>query len=171
MESLLNDYYLQSLHVSKFIPRKVLLHEDSFQLIGAALTGKTTLLKQYLLTCKKNSYLYLDCRDRRIDTNLLNNHLEVFCQEKSIEILVLDNYIPTIMLPHVKQLIIASELKQDNTLDTVYLNPLDYEEFLAYEPKFDSTVLNHFLQLGGYPIMHSLASESRHLYLQEQLAS
>jgi hypothetical protein len=170
MESLLNDYYLQSLHVNKFIPRKVTLDGSSIQLIGTAQSGKTTLLKQYLLTCKKNSYLYLDCRDQRFEIDSLNDSLEEFCYKNSIEILVLDNYEPSIKRPHVKQLILSGEsIFTDSALIPLLLNPLDYEEFLAYEPKFDSTALNHFLQLGGYPVMQSLSSDSRHLYLQEHL--
>ncbi|MEA3523824.1 MAG: ATP-binding protein [Campylobacterota bacterium] len=172
MESLLNDYYLQSLHVSKFIPRKVIIDENSLQLIGVTQSGKTLLLKQYLLTCKKNSYLYIDCRDRRLDINKLNASLEDFCHVNKIQILVLDNYIEAIKLPTIAQLIISSEkIIKDTGLEPLLINPLDYEEFLAYEPKYDSTALNHFLQLGGYPVMHSIPSESRHLYLQEQLSS
>jgi len=171
MESLLNDYYLQSLHVSKFIPRKVIIEENSLQLIGVAQSGKTILLKQYLLTCKKNSYLYIDCRDRRIDIEKLNISLESFCHNNKIHILVLDNYDEAIKLPAITQLIISSEeIIQNIDLETLLINPLDYEEFLAYEPKYDSTALNHFLQLGGYPVMHSISNESRHLYLQEQLS-
>jgi len=172
MESLLNDYYLQGLHVSSFIPRKVIINENSLQLIGVTQSGKTILLKQYLLTCKKKSYLYIDCRDRRLDIDKLNSSLETFCYDNAIEILVLDNYNEAIRLPFVAQIIISSEeIIHSVALEPLLINPLDYEEFLAYEPKYDSTVLNHFLKLGGYPVMHSLASESRHLYLQEQLVS
>jgi len=170
MESLLNDYYLQGLHVSSFIPRKVIINENSLQLIGATQSGKTILLKQYLLTCKKKSYLYIDCRDRRLDIDKLNSSLENFCHNNTIEILVLDNYNEAIKLPAIAQLLISSETPiKGIALKPLLINPLDYEEFLAYEAKYDSTALNHFLQLGGYPAMHFMPSESRHLYLQEQL--
>jgi predicted AAA+ superfamily ATPase len=46
---------------------------------------------------------------------------------------------------------------------------LDYEEFLAFESKYDSTALNHFFQLGGFPAMHRIPSEERVLYLQNVL--
>ena len=171
MESLLNNYYLQGLHVSKFIPRKISIDEKSIQLIGVAQSGKTILLKQYLLTCKKNSYLYIDCRDKRLDFTQLNHSLDEFCYSNGIEILVLDNYNDTIELPSLRQLIISSEkVFEDIALDILRINSLDYEEFLAYEPKYDSTALNHFLQLGGYPVMHFISNELRHLYLQEQLS-
>jgi predicted AAA+ superfamily ATPase len=170
MENLLNDYYLQGLHVSKFIPRKVDIDENSIQLIGTTQSGKTTLIKQYLLTCKKNSYLYLDCSDLRVDIEGLNIVLEKFCSDNNIHILALDNYNKSIKLPHISQIIVSSEESfLDLHLDIVLLNPLDYEEFLAYEPKYDSTALNHFLQLGGYPVMHSISADERYLFLQRKL--
>jgi predicted AAA+ superfamily ATPase len=171
MESLLSDYYLQNLHVNKFIPRKVTLDEKSLQLIGVTQAGKSILLKQYLLTCKKNSYLYIDCRDRRLNFEKLNASLEIFCYAHEIKILVLDNYNKSIKLPIVEQIIISSEeIISTVELKPLFINPLDYEEFLAYEAKYDSTALNHFLQLGGYPVMYSMPSESRHIFLQEQLS-
>ena len=170
MENLLNDYYLQSLHVNRFIPRKVNIDKNSLQLIGTTQSGKTTLIKQYLLTCKKSSYLYLDCSDLRVNIVALNNILEEFCNKNSINILALDNYNKEINLPHIRQLIISAERAFENIgLNIVLLNPLDYEEFLAYEPKYDSTALNHFLQLGGYPVMHNINSDERHLFLQRKL--
>ncbi len=170
MENLLNDYYLQNLHVNKFIPRKVNLNKKSLQLIGTTQSGKTTLIKQYLLTYRKNIYLYLDCSDLRIDIDNLNTILENFCINNSIEILALDNYNSKIKLPNISQIIISAEKSfNDIYLDILLLNPLDYEEFLAYEPKYDSTALNHFLQLGGYPIMHFISADERYLFLQRKL--
>jgi predicted AAA+ superfamily ATPase len=54
-------------------------------------------------------------------------------------------------------------------LETIWLYPLDYEEFLAYEHKFDSTALNHYLQLGGLTCMHKLQAEERVVYIQQKL--
>ncbi len=172
METLLDDYYKQSLHVSRFIARKIELDAESLQLVGVAQSGKTTLIKQYLLGCKKSSYLYLDCRDLRIEDEALSRSLPEFCLENGIEILALDNYRPSIRPPGVRQLIVSGEYPFDALhVKRLRLTPLDYEEFLAYEPKFDSTVFNHFLQLGGYPVMHMLGSETRLLYLQQTLQS
>ncbi len=171
MENLLNDYYLQSLHVNRYIPRKVMIDNHSIQLVGTTQSGKTTLIKQYLLTCKKNSYLYLDCNDLRVDVQGINSVLDIFCKNNSIDIVALDNYNIDIKLPNTKQLIISTEAAVENISSTVLLNSLDYEEFLAYEPKYDSTALNHFLQLGGYPVMHSLSSDERQIFLQRKLSA
>lgn len=52
-------------------------------------------------------------------------------------------------------------------LETLNLYPLDYEEFLAYEHKYDSSALNHFFQLGGLAVMHKIYSDERNIYLQK----
>ncbi len=170
MELLLDEYYKQNLHVTGYVTRKVQLDRRSYQISGITLSGKTTLVKNYLLTCKKSSYIYIDCRDIRIDIEALNALLTHYCQQNGIEIVVLDNYIDTIYLPSVAQLIITTHAPiAQLDLEHIALMPLDYEEFLAYEMKYDSTALNHFLQLGGLPIMQTLAHENRHLYIQQAL--
>ncbi len=171
MEILLDEYYKQNLHVNGYVERKVQLeNHTSYQIYGITLSGKTTLVKQYLLTCKKSSYIYIDCRDIRIDKEALNRLLPRYCHHNGIEIVVFDNYNDAIMLPPVKQLLITTERPiADLAMERISLMPLDYEEFLAYEMKYDSTALNHFLQLGGLPIMQTLAHENRHLYIQQAL--
>ena len=89
-----------------------------------------------------------------------------------INTLVLDNYIQSINIVNVPQLIICSEIEYKiDFLTTLKLYPLDYEEFLAYEYKYDSTALNHFFQLGGFPSMHKINSDERVIYLQKALKS
>jgi len=170
MEILLDEYYKQNLHVNGYVERKVQLYQRSCQICGVSLSGKTTLLKQYLLTCKKLSYIYIDCRDIRIDVAMFNRLLPRYCHNKSIDIVALDNYHNALTLPPVTQLLLTTEAPvADLNLPCVTLMPLDYEEFLAYEMKYDSTALNHFLQLGGLPVMQTLPSDQRHLYLQQTL--
>ncbi|MEA2111224.1 MAG: ATP-binding protein [Campylobacterota bacterium] len=170
MEILLDEYYKQNLHVNNYVERKVQLDEQSYEINGITRSGKTTLVKKYLLTCKKSTYIYIDCRDIRIDSNTMNGVLTRYCNQNGIEIVVLDNYNEHFNLPNVKQLLITTEKPLNNPyLPSIKLSTLDYEEFLAYEPKYDSTALNHFLQLGGLPAMHTINSEERHLYIQQAL--
>jgi predicted AAA+ superfamily ATPase len=148
------------------------LDENSYQIIGVTHSGKTKLVKSYLLGHKKSSYLYIDCDDIRIDIDALNNTLSTFCLDNSIEILVLDNYNENIDLPNVSQLIITTQQALHVTfLKQITLYPLDYEEFLAYEQKYDASALNHFIQLGGFAIMHKLYSDERLRYIQKMLQS
>jgi hypothetical protein len=127
-------------------------------------------VKHYLLGLKKNTYLYINCNDIRIDIDALNAKLLSFCNRNKIDVLVLDNYNPKIKFVNVSQLIITSEIAYHyDFLETLTLYPLDYEEFLAYEHKYDSSALNHFFQLGGLPSMHNVYADERNIYLQRVL--
>ena len=170
MEILLQEYYKSDVTVEKFNPRKLSLDKGSYQLCGITQSGKTKLVKNYLSGLKKRSYLYIDCKDERIDMDELNKTLESFCMQNNIEILVLDNYQTKISLPRVDQLIILSHLPYPlEQLQTLWLYPLDYEEFLAHEHKYDSSALNHYLQLGGLACMHKLLPDERTLHIQQKL--
>lgn len=170
MNTLLDDYYRHDVHNPNFIERKASLNEESVWIMGIAQSGKTSLIKNYLLSHKKSSYLYLDCRDIRLDMDELNEHLEPFCLEHKIKILALDNYHKDIKLFTLEQIILSSDYTDQSDYETLALHLLDYEEFLAFESKYyDSTALNHFFQLGGFPAMHRLPSEERSLYLQKTL--
>jgi predicted AAA+ superfamily ATPase len=170
VEILLEEFYKQDLHTGHFIERKIQLDDESYQINGIAKSGKSVLIKHHLLTKKKSLYLYIDCRDIRIDIEEMNEMLTRFCNQRDIECVALDNYRPEIKLPNVSQLIISCETPYEiEGLEPITLYPLDYEEFLAYEHKFDSTALNHFFQLGGYPAMHRVPSEDRIRYIQESL--
>lgn len=170
MNTLLDEYYRYDLHNAGYIERKVSLGEESVSIVGIAQSGKTSLIKHYLLSQKKSTYLYLDCRDMRINIDELNAALEPFCRENKISLLALDNYRDDIKLFGIEHCILSSESPIETEFETLVLNLLDFEEFLAFEPKFDSTALNHFFQLGGFPAIHRVASEDRTLYLQKILA-
>jgi len=170
MDILLEEFYKIDLHVERYHDRKLFIDDKSYQINGISLSGKTELVKHYLLGLKKSSYLYIDCSDIRIDIDILNSTLTSFCNKNKVNVLVLDNYIPEIKFVNVSQLIITSQMMYNiDILTQVQLYPLDYEEFLAYEHKYDSSALNHFFQLGGLPIMHKIHSDERSIYLQKSL--
>ena len=170
MEILLEEFYKTDINLEKFHDRKLFLDEKSYQINGITQSGKSKLIKSYLLSLKKNSYLYINCNDIRIDIDNLNRSLNKFCHVNRIDTLVLDNYRPEINFANVSQLIIASQVHYPlDTLKTIRLFPLDYEEFLAYEHKYDSSALNHFFQLGGLPVMHQIQADERNLFLQQTL--
>ena len=170
MQNLLELFYNTEINHEKFHQRKVFLDEKSYQINGIAQSGKTKLVKNYLLGLKKHSYLYVDCNDIRINIDELNITLQKFCTTNNISTLVLDNYQPDIKIVNVAQLIITSQQKFDiDFLINLKLFPLDYEEFLAYEHKYDSSALNHFFKLGGFPSMHNLYLDERIPYIQKTL--
>jgi len=170
MQTLLEELYKIDISLEKFHFRKVVFDDKSYQVNGITQSGKTQIIKNYLLSLKKGSYLYIDCLDIRIDIEKLNNILFSFCNKNKITTLVLDNYNPQINIITIKQLIISSEVHFDiANLTTLRLYPLDYEEFLAFEYKYDSTALNHYFQLGGFAFMHKINSDERNLYIQKML--
>jgi predicted AAA+ superfamily ATPase len=171
MEILLEELYKSDIHLDKFHFRKLFLEKSlSYQINGISQSGKTKLVKNYLLGFKKSSYMYIDCSDVRIDIEELNSNLFEFCNKNRINTLVLDNYTKKVKIINVPQLIICSEREYEmEFLTTIKLFPLDYEEFLAYEHKYDSTALNHFFQLGGFPSMHKINSDERNMYIQKTL--
>lgn len=170
MITLLDEYYKYDLHNHAYVERKASLDEQSVWIQGVAQSGKTSLIKNYLLSHKKATYLYLDCNDIRIVIDELNDTLEPFCHEHKIKILALDNYTSALRLFPIEQTILSSQLPNQSDFETLELHLLDYEEFLSFESKYyDSTALNHFFQLGSFPIMHRINSEERALYLQKTL--
>lgn len=172
MEILLEELYKTDIYVEKFHFRKLFLDNLSYQINGITQSGKTKIVKNYLLGLKKNSYLYINCRDLRIDIDALNSTLQDFCTHNQITTLVLDDYKQEIKIFNVPQLIICCEVHYKiDFLQTLKLYPLDYEEFLAYEHKYDSSALNHFFQLGGFAFMHKVNSDERVFYLQKALKS
>jgi predicted AAA+ superfamily ATPase len=170
MEILLEELYKLDLSHERFHSRKAFLNEGSYQIIGVSNSGKTALVKSFLLTCKKNSYLYIDCNDVRIEIDTFNKTLPLFCKENGVETLIFDNYKPEYLFPNVTQIIITSQITHDLiNFKKIKLYPLDYEEFLAFEHKYDSSALNHFFQLGGFPSMHTLQHHERSIYIQKIL--
>lgn len=170
MEILLEEFYKTDLYLEKFHQRKLFLDERSCQINGITQSGKTKLVKNYLLSLKKSSYLYIDCNDIRISIDELNKELANFCNKNRIDVLVLDNYKAEIAIVNVSQLIITSQTHFNiDFLESFWLYPLDYEEFLAYEHKYDSSALNHFFKLGGLPSMHKINPDERNIYIQKAL--
>ncbi|MFA6629226.1 MAG: ATP-binding protein [Sulfuricurvum sp.] len=169
MNTLLDEYYRYDLHNPGFIERKQTISEEHTLVCGIAQSGKSSLIKHYLLGHKKATYLYLDCRDVRLNIDELNRTLEPFCRENKIAILALDNYREEIALFELGQILLTSDIAFETSFQTLRLDLLDYEEFLAFENKYDDTALNHFFQLGGFPAMHRIPSEERLLYLQKIL--
>lgn len=186
MEILLEEYYKQDISLEKYNPRKNSLEQPlfnpslekgntiasakSYHIIGITQSGKTKLIKNYLLGLKKAIYLYIDCNDVRLDIGELNKVLYDFCKRQAIEVVVFDNYKTNIDLINVAQLIIISEESFNlDFLEHIYLFPLDYEEFLAYEDKYDSSSLNNFFKLGGLPCMQKIIPDERTITIQKLL--
>jgi len=172
MEALLEEYYRYDLHNAGYIERKtVILEDESVHLVGISQSGKTSLIKNFLLSHKKSSYLYVDCSDMRINIDEFNALLPSYCSEHKISIVAMDNWNSNFNLPDGIQSILASRLAYESGIVHTKVNLLDFEEFLAFESRYDETALSHYLQLGSFPAMHRIPSEDRMVYLQKLLSN
>ncbi len=169
MYNLLEQYYRLDLTSNHYIDRKLNLDFNSCQINGISLSGKSELLKAYLLTCKKGRYLYLNARDTRIDIKELNLVFQKFITEYDIDIIAIDNYVKDIKLPKAKQILITSTTYIDiDFLPAKTLFPFDFEEFLASGKRYDSTAISAFLQIGGLPAIGHLSIENRIEFIQSR---
>lgn len=170
MQALLEEFYRQDLHASGFVDRKLSLPEGSFLLHGITLSGKTMLVKQWLLQRKKSSYLYVDCSDVRIDLEAWDAEIDTFCIDHRIQTLVLDSYRSDMTIPDVICTVIVSQSPIPTlNLPHIVLKTLDFEEFLAFERRYDESAFNDYLKLGGFPILHKVPAETRQLVVQRAL--
>ena len=69
MEILLEEFYRTDLHIDKFHDRKVHLDNQSYQINGISQSGKTKLIKNYLLSLKKSSIFVAEMKTINTNTN------------------------------------------------------------------------------------------------------
>lgn len=169
MYDLLEQYYRLDLTLDHYIDRKLSIDSGSYQINGISLSGKSELLKAYLLTCKKDRYIYLNARDTRINTKEINLVFQKFITEQDIETVAIDNYTTDFKLPKAKQILITSVSHIDiDFLPAKTLYPFDFEEFLASSRRLDATAVSSFLQTGGFPALSHLSIEKRIEFVQSK---
>ncbi len=172
MLNILEEYYKTSFLPPRYNPRKLdnVILKNKTVIKGITNSGKTYFIRNYLQNFEKNSFLYIDLNDARIDFEKLPKELESFCKSKKITTLILDSYQQDMPLPKVESIIIVTNQNiHIENFDEVWLHPLDYEEFLSFEHKFDSSALNHYLQIGGFLSIHRLNQIDRVMHIQKEL--
>jgi predicted AAA+ superfamily ATPase len=157
-----------------FTVRKVSLHGDKIILKGPRHSGKTYLILDLLSSLKKESFLYIDFADIRIDASIAVN-LDVFLKKHpQIELLVLENLDFAFPLPSVKKMIITTSQKDFHLsgFEEIYLYPLDFEEFIAFHKRISDaeSLFGQFANIGTFP---QILDTSRFAYVQtfQQLLS
>ncbi len=164
-------YNLTQKRISLY-PRKVAITANRTLLKGASRTGKSALIKHFLSGLAKESYLYIDLKDLRIDIKQVEEELKDFCEKHPIETLVIESYLPSIPLPDVNRIILSTEDNlQIEGFDVVHLYTLDFEEFMAFDSRYESidNAFTHYLQTGSYPELYFTHPESRQKQLQNIL--
>ncbi len=139
-----------------FNVRKKRLDGDRIILKGPRHSGKTYLILDLLASRKKEEFLYIDFSDVRIDASIMQ-YLEAFMQKHPIKLLVLENLDFPVSLPMCSQIIITTNQKDFHLkgFEEVYLYPLDFEEFIAFEKRESSidTTFSTYANIGTFPDM------------------
>ena len=169
---MLDSIYNISTKKGNLIPRKYQITSPYTILKGASKTGKTSIIKQYLSTIPLASYLYIDLKDLRIDKEQVKEELPQFCIDNKIHTLVIEAYESDIKLPNVSAVILSTEHDlMIEGFDRLNVYNLDFEEFLAFDSRYDSldSAFTHFLQTSSYPELYFIHQDHRQKQLQNIL--
>ncbi|SFQ00429.1 ATP-binding protein [Hydrogenimonas thermophila] len=139
-----------------FIERKISISNKHINIYGPPKSGKTWLVLDYLTNIPKKKHIYIDLNDVRLDKSSLNKKLQDFIVINDIDVVAIDHYDDSIGLPKCKQLIVISQKPLFlSTLSSLLLQPLDFEEYLAFEKRHIH--LEHsfslYLRTGSLPEM------------------
>ena len=169
---MLEALYNLSNKKTNLIPRKQYIDSAYTIIKGAGKTGKTSIIRQHLSSLPSVSYLYVDLNDLRIEKKTLADELIDFCYENKIQTLVIEAYDNSIPLPNVPNIILSTET--DLFIDSfknITLYNLDFEEFLAFDSRYDSldSAFTHFLQTSSYPELYYTHQDNRQKQMQNIL--
>ncbi|MEA2050112.1 MAG: ATP-binding protein [Campylobacterota bacterium] len=152
--NILEQIYEINFEKINFLERKHSLKNENTIIIGPPKCGKSYLIYDFLSKFDSSKYIYIDFDDyRNIQIDIIKN-LEEFISLHSIEILVLENFKFDFDLPKVTTTIITSKIDKDfEEFHKIYLNGLDFEEFILFDNKHQNTInsFNSFLKFGNLP--------------------
>lgn len=153
-----------------FNERKISIDYKNTIIYGPPKSGKSYLIYDYLSKYEDDQYLYIDFADYKNDTNEIYKDLETFIFQKKIKILVLENFKFDIDIPtNVPSIIITTNIhKEIESFEKIYVECLDFEEYLLFDNKHQSSSnsFNTYLKFGNYPeiIEYSDAKKNRRNY-------
>lgn len=168
----LEHLFEQNIKKQNLVERKTQIKSPKTQIISPPFVGASSVIFSLLNLENPNSYLYIDLDDYRIDKEDLALHLNDFCQQNKISTIAIERYDNSFALPDVAQIIVSTIKALDlEHFEKLYLMPLDFEEFLALDTRYDTldNALSHFLQIGGFPQLINVANANRHRHLQDLL--
>ena len=152
--NILEQIYEISFEKINFLERKYFLEEKNTLLLGAPKSGKSYLIYDFLSKNESSKYIYIDFNDYKNNEIDIFKSLEEFISINGIEILILENYKFNLDLPKVTTTIITTPIPTNiDGFSTLYLPPLDFEEFILFDTKHQNTSnsFNSFLKFGNCP--------------------
>ena len=156
---------------ARFTTRKITIENNNTIIYGISGSGKTALILNYLHTLHKKKFLYIDLNDLRLNEGIKSDELSDFCKINQIDILAIENYVETLTLPSVSQILLTSHLPLFiNGFQSIKLMGLDFEEFIAFDTRFENLQesLSHYLKNGNSPEL-LFTHESQHTRLLQSM--
>ena len=153
-----------------FIERKIKITHPKTIINGAAKTGKSYLIYDFLSTFKNEEYIYIDFIDSRNDYKEIKLHLDSFLRENKIKVLVLENFDFSFDIPYCENIIISSHIdKKIKGFKNIIVTALDFEEYLLHDNRHQNITqsFNSFLKYGNLPDILSFDEYRKVQRLQE----
>ncbi len=152
--NILEQIYDIDLPKINFFERKITIDNNYTILKGPPKSGKTYLIYDYLSNYEKGEYLYIDLYEYKNNEQEICQFLEEFIKQKNIKALIIENYKFDFKLPKVTSIVLSTNM--DKNLEgflTLYVNNLDFEEYLLFDTKHQnlSQSFNYFLKYGNFP--------------------
>ncbi|MEA3383735.1 MAG: ATP-binding protein [Campylobacterota bacterium] len=152
--NILEQIYEISFEKVNFLERKEAIFEENTILLGPPKCGKSYLIYDFLSKYDTSKYIYIDFDEyKNSDIDIIKN-LDLFIEKNAIEVAVLENYKFNFDLPKVTNTIITTNInKTIENFTTLYLKPLDFEEFILFDTKHQNIAnsFNSFLKYGNLP--------------------
>ena len=135
-----------------FMERKTKITNSKTIISGAAKTGKSYLIYDFLSSFKPKEYLYIDFSDLRNDFFEISKNLEKFIKMNEILVLVIENFDFSFELPYCENIIISTQIPtQLKGFKNLTISALDFEEYLLHDNKHQNIIqsFNSFLKFGN----------------------
>ena len=153
--NILEQIYEIDFNKINFNERKITIDYKNTIIKGSPKSGKSYLIYDYLSHYENDEYLYIDFADYKNSTSEISKYLQEFIDKNKIKVLVLENFRFDMNIPfNLESIIITSQM--DTKVDgfqTIYVECLDFEEFLLFDTKHQSSSnsFNSFLKFGNFP--------------------
>ncbi len=138
----------------EYIDRKVQITQKKVIILSPPKSGVTYLIYSHLMHYDKQSYLYIDFSDIRVNAKNLISNLQNFIYEKNIKLLILENFDFSFDIPKCDEIIISTDkYKKIEGFELIKFYPLDFEEYIAFEKTHSKieNIFNAFANSGTYP--------------------
>lgn len=170
---ILENLYEFEIKKLDFVERKIEISHTNINLFGPPKSGKTYIAYDYLAGFHSKEYLYIDLNDMRIAKENLHG-LPQFVEQNKIEVLVLDNWDGEsyIYSKEIQQICISRIPYDKEGFASIYVPPLDFEEYILFEHTPASQIthtFNNFIKFGTIPQLVRANHELKSSHIQSLL--